>query len=382
MKLGIDAFNISSGGGLTHLKEFISAAKPEAHGFSEIYLWGNADLLSKIENKQWLVKINEPLLNHNVFFRLFWHMFKAKALFIQKDCDIVLAPGGTSLSGFKPSVTMCRNMLPFEWTELFRYGFSIKIIKLILLRFLQIHSFTKTDGLIFLSKYAKKIVSKSFKSGKKNIITIPHGVSPIFFNTSSKKIKSRFSNKEPIHLVYVSNISPYKHQWNVVKAIYQLRQKGLDVDIDLIGKKEEGMHLLNKAIKKYDPKGEFVFFKGEVEHKNLYSSLSKADIGVFASSCENLPNNLLEIMAAGLPIACSNMGPMPEILKDTGEYFNPLSSEDIKLTIKKLITSSQLRKDLGIKAALRASLFTWENCADNTLKFLSKVAKKKTFNNN
>ena len=44
---------------------------------------------------------------------------------MSKECDVVL-PGGICLSKFKPSVTMCRNMLPFEWTELLRYGWSLK----------------------------------------------------------------------------------------------------------------------------------------------------------------------------------------------------------------------------------------------------------------
>ena len=69
MKLGIDAFNISSGGGLTHLKEFISAARPEEYGFTKVYLWGSAELLNKIKNKRWLVKLNEPFLNKNLFFK-------------------------------------------------------------------------------------------------------------------------------------------------------------------------------------------------------------------------------------------------------------------------------------------------------------------------
>ena len=376
MKLGIDAFNISSGGGLTHLKEFISAARPEEYGFTKVYLWGSAELLNKIKNKRWLVKLNEPFLNKNLFFRLYGHKFKSKSHFINKNCDIILTPGGISLSGFKPNVTMCRNMLPFEWLELFRYGLSIKAIKLILLRFLQIQSFKKADGLIFLSKYAKKIVTKFIPTKKPNFVTIPHGVNPIFFKISSKKNKSYLSSKQTIRLIYISNISPYKHHLNVVKAIHQVRKSGLSIEIDLVGKKEEGMPLLNRYLKRYDPKNEFVFIDGAVEYEHLHYRISKADIGIFASSCENLPNILLEKMASGLPIACSNMGPMPEILGNAGKYFNPLCAKDIELAIKKLISSKKLREKLGKKAKLHASLYTWGKCADNTLRFLSKTTKQ------
>ena len=47
-------------------------------------------------------------------------------------------------------------MLPFEWTELLRYGWSLKTLKFIQLRSSQRRSFEKVDGLVFLTEYAKK----------------------------------------------------------------------------------------------------------------------------------------------------------------------------------------------------------------------------------
>ena len=76
--------------------------------------------------------------------------FFFKKEFKKFGCDIVFAPGGTALSGFHPIVTMCRNMLPFESREIFRYGFSLKVLKLFTLRFAQIRSFKSAQGIIFI----------------------------------------------------------------------------------------------------------------------------------------------------------------------------------------------------------------------------------------
>ena len=35
-----------------------------------------------------------------------------------------------------------------------------------------------------------------------------------------------------------------------------------------------------------------------------------------------MPNTLVEAMASGLPIACSDRGPMPEVLGDGGVLFD------------------------------------------------------------
>ena len=56
--------------------------------------------------------------------------------------------------------------------------------------------------------------------------------------------------------------------------------------------------------------------RGEVPHRDLPEHLFRADLFVFASSCENLPNIVIEAMAAGLPIASSRRPPMPEVLED------------------------------------------------------------------
>jgi glycosyltransferase involved in cell wall biosynthesis len=87
-----------------------------------------------------------------------------------------------------------------------------------------------------------------------------------------------------------------------------------------------------------------------------------------------MPNILLESMAAGLPIACSNMGPMPEMLGEAGVYFNPEQPDRIALAIRQLIDSRQLRADLAELAFQQAQLYSWQRCAAETFNFLAQVA--------
>ena len=366
---------LALGGGLTHLREFLNVAQPNRYGISKIYLWGNEKLLSNIESRIWLFKVSNPLLNKGLTYRLYWHVFKSKSEFKKNKCDIVLTPGGTSLSGFKPNVTMCRNMLPFEWVELARYGVSKKTIKLIFLRFFQIYSFKRANGVIYLSEYARDILKNKFRSNAKDII-IPHGINKKFLHKPKETKNVSLPKNKSTRIVYVSNISPYKHQWNVVKAVSRIRLKGYDLKMDLIGNPEEAMPILEKSLLKYDPKREFIFFKGPLKHELLAKLLLKSDIGIFASSCENLPNILLEKMATGLSIACSCKGPMPEILGDAGEYFDPLYPEQIETALEKLLSSNTLSSQYSNKAFTRATLFTWEKCANETLKFLSDILDK------
>lgn len=376
MILGIDAFNLSSGGGLTHLIEFLRASKPLTSGFSKVIVWGSKKTIDKIENTDWLIKVHEPMLDKGLFCRLLWHIFLQKRRASALNCDLIFLPGGLSFSGFRPTVTMCRNMLPFEWLEMRRYGFSLVLFKLLILRYSQLVSFKKCNGLIFLTNYAKNTVAKSINLNSKNIETIPHGISQIFFNPPLHKRQTKFTYENPCKLIYVSIVSPYKHQWIIVEAVSILKSEGIPVILTLVGPKAEGSLKLQKALNTWDPKGKFIFYHNSVPYEELKAHYSAADIGIFASSCENMPNILLELMASGLPIACSDMGPMPEILCSSGVYFNPLDSQDVSSSLRKLIESPNLRDRIANQAYEKALSYSWSKCANDTLRFLASVSKK------
>ena len=373
--LGIDAFNISRGGGVTHLVELLRASNPVSYNFKEVILWGSSSTLNMVEDRDWLNKIHVPWLDYGFLSRIYWHKFLSKRVAENANCDVVLCPGGTCLGGFTPAVTMCRNMLPFEWKELKRFGLSMMTFKLLLLRLSQIRSFSKVDGLIFLTKYAFNSISGQVNLDSKNIVVIPHGINNNFLRIYKEPDKSEFTLDRPCKILYVSTISPYKHQCNVAKAVSILRFKGYPVQVDFVGSSDIGVKKINSTIKRLDPGGVFITYHGVIPHESLQDYYSDADIGVFASSCENMPNILLENMAAGLPIACSEMAPMPEILGEAGEYFNPLKDSDIAEALRRLIDSKALRTKYAKLANKAAKEYSWEKCANQTFDYLSKVSK-------
>ena len=79
-------------------------------------------------------------------------------------------------------------------------------------------------------------------------------------------------------------------------------------------------------------------------------------------------------MAAGLPMACSHIGPMPEILGDAGIYFDPEDANSIARALRELIESPNLWAQLAQAAFDRAQAFSWKRCADETFGFLARIA--------
>jgi len=248
-------------------------------------------------------------------------------------------------------------------------------IKLRLLRYSQGRSFRAADGVIFLSEYARDRVAGELGglSGRQAIIA--HGIEDRFRAVPRpQSAPSQYSDANPFRFLYVSMVDAYKHQAVVAAAVGELRRQGLPVAVDFVGEgRPRFIAEMQRANHLADPSGRYVRWLGPHPYKSLHETYRGAHAFVFASSCENLPNILLEAMSSGLPIACSRSGPMPEVLGPAGLLFAPESVEDVAISLRKLFGSPDLRGALAEKAYQRALGYSWKQCADQTFAFISKV---------
>jgi len=376
--LGIDASNLSRGGGITHLVELLSAIRPDTQGVKSIVIWGSEKTLSLIEDRPWLKKRNIDYVGKGLLRRVLWQRFHLSRLARDEGCSALFIPGGSYAGNFKPVVTMSRNLLPFEMSELRRYGWSFLALRLLLLRLVQSHSYKNSAGVIFLTKYACKTVMKVVGKTSGKTCIIPHGVNPRFrVAPKLQRDIGSYDFSNPYRILYVSIIDQYKHQWHVVDAVADLRKQGFPVVLDLVGPAyAPAFKRLNRSIDFLDPKRDWVRYYGAVPFEKLHLYYLKADLGLFASSCENMPNILLETMAFGLPIACSNRGPMPEVLGEFGAYFNPESARSIADALHSLIVSPELRSFLATGSYGRVNEYSWQRCAQETMAFIVGFAKQ------
>jgi len=372
--VGIDATNLRQGGGRTHLVELLRAAIPEAHGISRVVVWGSKDTLARLDARPWLEKVNPSALERGLLSRSLWQRFCLSKAAHGSDCDVLFVPGGSYAGNFHPVVTMSRNMLPFEWLEIRRYGWSSVMLKILLLRWTQARTFRKAQGVIFLTQYAHDAVMNVIKSTFGKTAVIPHGIADRFKRPiPGQRPITDYSLTNPFRILYVSHIEKYKHQWHAAEAVGMLRAAGYPVVLDLVGPEGNAIKQLQTAMGKIDPDGAFIKYWGAIPHEKMSSIHGDADLFLFASSCENMPNILLEGMAAGLPIACSNRGPMPEVLGDAGVYFDPENPQDIARALRELIECPDLRMRLATKASERSNAHSWARCANKTFEFIAEV---------
>jgi len=373
--LGIDATNLRHGGGQTHLIEIINSIDPNLYGFNRVIIWGNNQLLTQIRDFCWLTKISTNFHSGGILKRVYWQLMHLSSQANSLGCNILFIPGGIFFGKFYPVVTINQNLLPFVWKEIFRYGFSIKFLKLFLIRFLQIYTFKKANGIIFLTNAAMSIVKNTTGEIKCKTKIIHHGFNNRFIKIPKEQFSiDKYSAANPYKIIYVSTIDEYKHQNHVVEAISFLRNKTKwPITLDLFGTSGNPkiQKKLLKAILLHDPKWTWVRLNGSLAYQEIHKVYEKADLGVWASSCEAFGIILLEKMASGLPIVSTQNDIFKEILGDSALYFDPEITITISNAIQMYIENPPLRSLKSEESFLKSGSFTWEKCAHETFKFLS-----------
>ena len=373
MNILIDTIEKYSGGYITYLKGLLS--KSYILEDVTIYLLCSKYFFNKFDN----LNKNIKHINKSIYFKSIIHViyFHKKFIpYIVKDykIDVLFLSSGTFnfLNNIGiPVVTTCLNVHPFIQEEVNKYKISKFRFKLELMNFFMKSSFKKSDGIIYHSKFAKKIVNKQIRYPI-NVI-IPIGVNSKYYKEPEKK---EFESKLTINLLYVSSVFLYKHQWNVIKSVYKLMQKSKyknKFKLKLIGNGENiAMNKTFNCLNELNNPDYIEFiYDLPTPYENLHLEYKNCDIFVFASTCENLPNNLLEAMASGNPIACSKKEPMTDILGDAAEYFTAHDIDSIANSIENIINNPSLSLERSQKAYEISKTYTWEECTKKTFNFFN-----------
>jgi len=366
MIIGINALNVNSGGGIQHLAELvINICK--IYPNNQIIIWSDKTVQNKIPKHK---NIKFRQVNLSYLFKFFWKIIFLKKEILKEKCDIIFYSDGIII-GKQPvkSVLLYQNLIPFNFREIIKYGFSLTFFKLLIIRLLYILSSSKADGIIFLNKFGYNYI-KNIIYVKKNYIIIPHGISRKFYiNIKKRKIKN---------LIYISTIDRYKNQIKLVKAINNInfyRNYEDKLNLHLIGSVSDSNYYssFNKLIEGNSN----IIYHGNLEHEKILKILLKMDLYIFASSCESMGLSLLEGMATSLPVLCSNKSGLKSTMNFKTFFFNPESSRDIKKKILLLINN---KKEILRNSKLSTQMskkFSWELCAIKTFTFFKKIVSQK-----
>jgi glycosyltransferase involved in cell wall biosynthesis len=374
--VAFDLHNIRDGGGVNYIRNLLAHASPDDDRFTEIHLIGAPRLLAGYPDRPWIVKHGFEILDRGLLRRLWFVRTRMEPLLHRIGCDVLYVPGGLIVTRFRPFVTISRNMMPFRpefWGMYPR--FSADRLRLRLLRRLNAATFARADGMIFLSETARTVIGRVVGRALRRVAVIAHGVDRERFRPLDARPGLR-ENGAAVRLVYPSRLEPYKHQVEVVRAVEALSAELPDLRVRLCGPANPAyLEQVHAELAAAPPARARIEYLGEVPNASLPALYAESDLLLFASSCENLPNILIEAMASGIPICCSDRSPMPEIARDACLYFDPTDPASIAAAVRTAVQDWDATLARAGRALDYARAYSWEKTARLTFAFIVAVAR-------
>ena len=117
-----------------------------------------------------------------------------------------------------------------------------------------------------------------------------------------------------------------------------------------------------------------IHFTGFVDDEELRRLYGACDLFVYPSYYEGFGLPILEAMACGRAVACSNTSAMPEVADSAALLFDPSSQRDLVYAMRDLLLNPELRLRMERLGVQRAAMFSWTSSAAKTLDLYYAVA--------
>ena len=174
------------------------------------------------------------------------------------------------------------------------------------------------------------------------------------------------------YLLAVGSVKKHKNLLRLIAAFDRIRDL-IPHHLVIVGRREGFLNSESrlKAVS-VDLDGR-VRFTGEVSDLELKGYYRNATALVFPSFYEGFGFPLVEAMAVGCPVACSNIASLPEVAGDAALLFNPFSVEEIAQALLRIATDLSMQSALAERGRERVQLFLGTRCAEITGALINRI---------
>lgn len=347
-------------------------------GGTGIYIQELFRSLKKIDNRNSYVTLNShkrlPRKNLvtkicNVLIDLFYMHFGVPYSVLLQNIDLIHFPANI-IPIFSPclSVVTIHDMMFVRYPETYDPDY-LKFANL----FFSL-SARRADKIITISEFSKKDIVRFCRVAAEKVEVVYLGVEPEFFhvdaNMASAFVSSQYGIGQKPYVFFAGEFGPRKNLENLIRAVARLKvmPKCKEIELVLVGERRANGYLsyLKILIKELGLAGD-VRWLDFVPRSHLRYLLKSASVCVYVSLCEGFGLPIIEAMAIGTPVVCSNGSSMAEIAGNAAVVVDPREVGQIAEGIFSLLTRPDLAGGYVARGKRRALQFTWENTAVKTI---------------
>lgn len=240
-------------------------------------------------------------------------------------------------------------------------------------RFMQkalVASVARSHRIITISEYTRQQVMRLFNYPAERVHTVPLACNAAFKPypaSDSAALMHRLGLKFKEYALYVGTIEPRKNI-NVLLDAYSLLPQRLRKQYPLVlcgyqGWNSADLHL---RIQQGMTEG-WLHYLGYLPKDELPILYSAARVFLFPTHYEGFGLPLIEAMAAGVPVICSNTTSLPEVVGAAALTAAPEDTDAFVAHLQRALEDEAWIIDAQQAGIARAQLFSWQRCAAETI---------------
>jgi glycosyltransferase involved in cell wall biosynthesis len=226
----------------------------------------------------------------------------------------------------------------------------------------------RADRVITLSQAARREILEDLPVRAERVDVVPCGSgNGVLADASDEgELRRRLALGERRVVLAVSALSRHKNLPPLVHALVRVREAHPDVVLVIPGNPTKHGGELEQLAFDLGVR-DALCLPGWVDEPDLEALYRMASCFVFPSRREGFGMPILEAMARGVPVACSDASAVPEVAGDAALYFAPDSPDEIAQAIVRLLGDTKLAAELMERGQARQRMFTWSRTAEETL---------------
>jgi glycosyltransferase involved in cell wall biosynthesis len=233
----------------------------------------------------------------------------------------------------------------------------------------------RASQIIAVSEQTRADVMAAYRVPQEKITVVYEAADPRFTPQSAETVgavRARYG-LPPRYLLFVGTIEPRKNLGRVLAAFERLAAERFTDALVIVGKRgwlyDDFFGRLEKS-----PAKSAVIFPGYVPDEDLPAIYAGAQALAFPSEFEGFGLPVLEAMACGAPVVCSNTSSLPEVAGDAALLVDPLNVGTLHHALRLVMADRELADDLRRRGLAQAGRFSWERAAAETLAVYRRLA--------
>jgi glycosyltransferase involved in cell wall biosynthesis len=349
---------------------------PGGVGGTEIYLRNLLDALARTNSRnEYLVLTNrktadlvpaapnmralpQPVAGRVRPARILWEQTAVPVIAARRRFDVLFNPGFTA-----PLLCPCPQVTVFHDLQHKRHPENFRWFDLPAWNVLLWGAARRSARLIAVSEATRKDLNRFYGVDAR---VVGHGVERELFDVAEHRAPEPF-------VLCVSTLHPHKGFESLLKGFAEFRAQSPEFRLVLAGMRGFAARAVEESIRGLGLAGG-VDITGWISRQELVDLYRRAWAFVYPSLFEGFGMPVAEAMAAGVPVACSDIEPLREIAGDAALLFTPGDERGIALALSRITRDESLRARLVAAARRRATRFTWAEAACRTVAVLEEAA--------